>query len=84
MALSEPCRDYGFRDQTRRSALSIPSNISDLSERQTDKEFNFFMLPKDVQEQLRTHLYLDLKVGYLEKEKSLLLSPCALRLFSST
>ncbi len=36
-------KDYGFKDQITRSGLSIPSNIAEGSERETDKErANFF------------------------------------------
>ena len=32
------CRDYGFKDQITRSALSVPSNIAEGMERGSDKE----------------------------------------------
>ncbi len=36
---SEPFnKDYGLRDQIRRAAVSIPSNIAEGDERETDKE----------------------------------------------
>jgi len=36
-------KDFGFKDQITRSGLSIPSNIAEGSERETDKErANFF------------------------------------------
>ena len=31
-------KDFGFKDQITRSGLSIPSNIAEGSERETDKE----------------------------------------------
>jgi len=33
------CRDYGLRDQMQRSAVSIPSNIAEGYERNTNKDF---------------------------------------------
>ena len=37
------CRDYGFRDQITRSAVSVPSNISEGAERSTKPEFRQFL-----------------------------------------
>ena len=36
-------RDFGFRDQITRSSLSIPSNISEGYERQSDREKALFL-----------------------------------------
>jgi len=33
------CRDYGLRDQMQRAAVSIPSNIAEGYERNTNKDF---------------------------------------------
>ena len=39
---------FGLRDQIRRSAISMPSNIAEGDERDTDKEsVRFFILQKD-------------------------------------
>jgi len=38
------CRDFSFRDQITRSALSIPSNIAEGYERETNKETANFLL----------------------------------------
>ena len=37
------CRDYGFKDQITRSALSVPSNIAEGCERETIKERHRFI-----------------------------------------
>ena len=37
--LLKNCNDFGFRDQIRRAAFSIPSNIGEGYDRQTNKEF---------------------------------------------
>ncbi len=37
--LCKECKDYGFKDQIQRAAVSIPSNIAEGFERQTNKEF---------------------------------------------
>lgn len=37
------CRDYGFKDQVQRAAISIMSNIAEGFDRGTNKEFNQFL-----------------------------------------
>ena len=37
------CRDYGLRDQMQRSAVSIPSNIAEGFERNTNKDYIHFL-----------------------------------------
>jgi len=37
------CKDYGLRDQIQRSAVSIPSNIAEGYERNTNKEYIQFL-----------------------------------------
>ncbi len=37
------CRDYGLRDQMQRAAVSIPSNIAEGYERNTNKDFIHFL-----------------------------------------
>jgi four helix bundle protein len=39
----EECRDYSFRDQMRRAALSVMNNISEGFERRTAKDFAHFL-----------------------------------------
>ena len=40
-------RDYGLKDQIRRAAVSIPSNIAEGDERDTDKDaVRFYTLPR--------------------------------------
>ncbi len=36
------CKDYGFKDQITRCSLSVPSNIAEGFERDTDKDGNKF------------------------------------------
>ena len=37
------CKDYGLRDQMQRSAVSIPSNIAEGFDRNSNKEFVRFL-----------------------------------------
>ena len=61
--------DFGLRDQIRRSAVSIPSNIAEGDERDTDKEaVRFFFIAKGSLAELRTQLQIDYEIGYLGKE----------------
>jgi len=57
------CRDFGFRDQICRSSLSIPSNIAEGYERNSDKEFiRFLNIALGSGAELRTQLYLALQM----------------------
>jgi len=37
------CRDFSFRDQMQRAAISVPSNIAEGFERSTNKDFTKFL-----------------------------------------
>jgi len=66
------CRDYGFKDQICRSAVSIPSNISEGFDRQTNKEFiQFLYIAKGSCAELRTQIYLAIEIGYVKKEQGI-------------
>ncbi len=62
-------RDFGLRDQIRRSAVSIVSNIAEGDERDTDKEsVHFFYIAKGSLAELRTQIEITHEIGYLENE----------------
>lgn len=62
-------KDYGFRDQMQRSAVSIPSNIAEGYER-TDKDFaRFLTIAKGSAAELRTQAYIAKKVNLIELEQ---------------
>jgi len=65
------CRDFGFRDQIQRASVSIPSNIAEGYERNTNKEYiQFLYIAKGSCGELRTQLYLAEKLGYITSENA--------------
>ena len=64
------CRDFGLRDQMQRSAVSIPSNISEGYERNTNKDFiRFLYISKGSCSELRTQIYIAISTGLFDAEK---------------
>jgi four helix bundle protein len=60
--------DFGLRDQIRRSAVSIASNLAEGDERDTDKEaIRFFYIAKGSVAELRTQIQIAGESGQLEK-----------------
>lgn len=60
-------RDYGLKDQIRRSAVSSMSNMAEGFERGGMVEFQRFLaIAKGSCAELRTQLYIALDVGYLD------------------
>ncbi len=54
-ALFNNSKDFGFRDQIQRSSVSIPSNIAEGYDRQTNNEFiRFLRIAKGSCAELRT------------------------------
>ena len=62
-------RDFGFKDQITRSALSVPSNIAEGHERRSSKEFrNFLSYAKGSCGELRTQIYIGIDIEYIPPE----------------
>ena len=62
---------YGLTSQMRRSAISIPSNIAEGSQRKSDKEFsNFILIAKGSLAELETQILLAESLEYLNKENT--------------
>jgi len=58
-----------LRDQIRRSAISIASNLAEGDERGTDKEsIRFFYIAKGSLAELRTQVQIAHEIGYLERK----------------
>ena len=63
------CKDWGFRDQIQRAAVSVMSNIAEGFERGTQQEFlNYLYIAKRSAGEVRAQLYAALDVGYLNIE----------------
>jgi four helix bundle protein len=61
-------RDFGFRDQIRRAAVSIPSNIAEGFERDGNKEFRQYLyIAKGSAGEFRSQLYTALDSGYIDE-----------------
>jgi len=59
-------RDFGFRDQITRSGLSIPSNIAEGFERESQKEaLTFLSYAKGSCGELRTQIHIGMQIGYI-------------------
>jgi four helix bundle protein len=59
-------QDYGLRDQLRRSAVSIASNIAEGKERETISEFvRYLYIAKGSSGELQTQLFIAERVGYI-------------------
>ncbi len=61
--------DFGLRDQMRRAAVSVPSNIAEGDERDTDREaVRFLFIAKGSLAELRTQLEIARDIGSLKQE----------------
>ena len=71
LKMTENMRHFGFRDQITRSSLSVPSNISEGSERSSTKELlQFLSYAKGSCGELRTQLYIGMEAGLLNREQT--------------
>ena len=62
-------KDWGLRDQIRRSAVSIPSNVAEGDELDTDRQsIKFFYIAKGSSAELLTQVIIAYEIGYLPKE----------------
>ena len=63
-------KDFAFRDQITRSALSIPSNIAEGWERNSKREFSQYLkYALGSCGELRTQLYIGIEAEYLDKQQ---------------
>lgn len=63
-------KDFGLRDQIRRSAVSITANIAEGQGRRTDKDFaNFLNMSLGSIAETKSHIYLALDLGYITEDE---------------
>ena len=63
-------RDYGFKDQIRRSSVSVPSNIAEGFERDSQRQFIYFLvIAKGSCGELRTQLRIATNLNYISNEE---------------
>lgn len=63
-------KDYGLRDQIRRAAISVMSNVAEGFERGGVSEFKrYLLMAKSSAGEVRSQLYAALDQGYLSKEE---------------
>lgn len=61
-------KDFGLRDQIRRAAVSVMSNIAEGFERNSDKEFRQFLyISKGSADEVRSLLYVAMDLNYINK-----------------
>ena len=64
-------KDFGFKDQIQRSAVSIPSNIAEGDDLETDKQsIRHFYIAKGSTAELLTQVIIAWEIGYIDKETS--------------
>ncbi|MDZ7661955.1 four helix bundle protein [Thiohalophilus sp.] len=64
-------KEYGFRDQITRSALSIPSNIAEGFERDSPRsKVQYLKVAKGSCGELWTQLLIGREAGFLDSERS--------------
>lgn len=64
------CRDYGFKDQIQRAAVSIMNNIAEGFESGSDAKFiNFLNISRGSCGEVRSMLYLCEDLGFCSKDE---------------
>jgi four helix bundle protein len=78
-AKAQFARDFGLRDQIRRAAVSVMSNIAEGFDRNSQPEFaRFLTFARGSAGEVRSQLYLARELGYLDEEEGgVLLAACS-------
>jgi len=71
LELIDPIRLYALRDQMARSCISVPSNIAEGAERESNREFRRFLaIAKGSVGELRTQLYIGVRAGVFTEDQA--------------
>lgn len=63
-------KDFGLRDQIRRAAVSISSNIVEGFEKRSNNEFKrFLLISKGSAAEVRNQLFIALAIGYITQKE---------------
>lgn len=63
-------KDFSFKDQIQRAALSIPNNIAEGYARRSDKALkNFLFIAKSSAAEVESMLIIAVRLGYLSSQK---------------
>ena len=63
-------KDYGLRDQIRRASVSVPSNIAEGDDLDSDKQaVKFFYIAKGSTAELLTQAIIAYEIGYLDSDR---------------
>jgi len=61
-------KDYGFKDQIQRAAISVMSNIAEGFDRNSNKEFiQFLVIARGSVSEVRSLCYAAMDIGYIDK-----------------
>ena len=68
--MMQDCKDYGFRDQIQRAAVSIMNNIAEGNESGSDAKYiNFLYIAKGSCSEVRSMLFLCEDLGFCTPDK---------------
>jgi four helix bundle protein len=63
-------KDFGLRDQIRRTSVSIMANIAEGFARRSDKDFAYFLnISRSSTAEVQSHLYVAVDQGYIEQRE---------------
>ena len=66
------CKDYSLRDQMRRSSVSVPSNIAEGDDLNSDKQsVRYLYIARGSLAELRTQLMISREIDYLNNDEYL-------------
>jgi four helix bundle protein len=68
---TEITKDFGFKDQIQKSAVSIPSNIAEGDDLETDKQsIRHFYIAKGSAAELLTQIIIGKEIGYIPESNA--------------